>query len=532
VIPGWHGRTTLDEALRLGAERHGATEVAFTSADGDERVRVADLWARSAPVAASMRAHGVGAGDVVAVQVPSWQTAAVLFYATARLGATILPLLSMLESAELKLLLEQSRAALYFLPAQAEKVDVARRASVAAAVPTMRAVVSAGAGELPSAISWERFVRAGDGDAADRLPPPDVAHTDRCVLLFTSGTEAAPKGVQHSHDSILAESMPPNGGVLAGHGTDGPETTLYTGPFGHVGSIMYLIWPFVSGEQVILLDRWNATVAAAAIDAFGVTFTHGPPFVVGTLMEALEAGRHDFSRLKRLRIGAAEVQPDFVAGLEREYDLRAFRAYGATEHPTISCGNERDPRDKRIATEGRPLPGNEVRIVIDGEDCPVGEDGEVWTRGPELFMSYQDPSHDADAFADGWYRTGDIGRLDADGYLTISGRIKDIIIRGGENLSTKRVEQALLNHAAVREAAVVGVPDPRYGQRAFAFLVTATGAPLTVEQLREHFVEQGVAKQYAPEYCEVVPELPRSVMGKVQRDVLRAQAAKSVGSAT
>jgi non-ribosomal peptide synthetase component E (peptide arylation enzyme) len=188
-------------------------------------------------------------------------------------------------------------------------------------------------------------------------------------------------------------------------------------------------------------------------------------------------------------------------------------------------GTLTDPLEKRAYTDGRAMLDVEMRLVDDdGRDVPPGEDGEVISRGPDQFLGYMDPDMDAEAFdADGWFHTGDIGRLDADGYLAITDRKKDIIIRGGENISAREVEEILATHPKVQEAAVTPVPDPRYGERVCAFVVTTAGQDLTLDEVLAHFQEKGVAKQKTPERLEVVKELPRTLAGKVQKYVLRRQ---------
>jgi acyl-CoA synthetase (AMP-forming)/AMP-acid ligase II len=202
----------------------------------------------------------------------------------------------------------------------------------------------------------------------------------------------------------------------------------------------------------------------------------------------------------------------------------AYRCYGSSEHPTVSSGRPEDPLDKRADTDGRICPGTEIRIVddTDGEVRP-GTAGEILTRGPELFRGYTDAEHTRAGMTDGWYRTGDIGYLDADGYLTITDRKKDIIVRGGENISSKEVEDALAGHPAIAEAATVGAPDDVYGERVCAFVVLNAGRSFGISDAAEHFAACGLARQKTPERIVVVSELPRTASGKVQKHLLRAQ---------
>ncbi|MGZ4144256.1 MAG: AMP-binding enzyme, partial [Actinomycetota bacterium] len=206
----------------------------------------------------------------------------------------------------------------------------------------------------------------------------------------------------------------------------------------------------------------------------------------------------------------------------------SMRAYGCTEHPSITMGMLDDPLEKRAHTDGRPTLDVEVRLIDeDGRDVASGEEGEVISRGPDQFLGYMDPAMDAEAFTeDGWFRTGDIGRFDADGYLAITDRKKDIIIRGGENISAREVEEILARHPKVLEAAVTPVSDERYGERVCAFVMTRDAQTLSLDEILEHFKTNGVAKQKTPERLEIVDSFPRTLSGKIQKYVLRRQIEK------
>jgi non-ribosomal peptide synthetase component E (peptide arylation enzyme) len=227
----------------------------------------------------------------------------------------------------------------------------------------------------------------------------------------------------------------------------------------------------------------------------------------------------DTSSLKLFGVGGANVQPALIADAH-DKGWWSFRSYGCTEHPSITMGTLDDPLEKRAFTDGRPMLDIEIKIVDDdGNDAP---EGEILSRGPDQFLGYMDPAMDAEAFTDeGWFRTGDIGRLDAEGYLVITDRKKDIIIRGGENISAREVEEVLVSHPKVNEAAVTAIADAKYGEKICAFVITASNQPLTLEEVFAHFKAQGVAKQKTPERVEIVEAFPRTLSGKVQKYVLR-----------
>jgi acyl-CoA synthetase (AMP-forming)/AMP-acid ligase II len=243
-------------------------------------------------------------------------------------------------------------------------------------------------------------------------------------------------------------------------------------------------------------------------------------------MDESERQGTSLASLTNFMVGAANVPASLVERAER-VGIPVYRAYGSTEHPVITTGTAEDPLVKRATTDGRATPGNEIRLLDDdGRDVGTGADGEIVTRGPEQFIGYTDAALDRESFLPGgWFRTGDIGRLDDDGYLTITDRKKDVIIRGGENIASKEVEDLLMQHPDVIEAAAVGQPDDRYGERVAAFVRVRDGATFDVEVARAHFAAARVAKQKTPEHIELVAELPRTATGKVRKVDLRRRLA-------
>ena len=282
----------------------------------------------------------------------------------------------------------------------------------------------------------------------------------------------------------------------------------------------------VHGAPTVVQESWDPARAASLVDEYALTYGVGAPVQLAGLLDEQARGTATLSSLCEFLVGAASVPPSLVVRADAA-GIPAYRCYGSSEHPTISSGTVDDPLGKRAGTDGRILAGSEVRLVDDhGHDVPDGADGEIASRGGELFLGYADPALDEAAFLPGgWFRTGDIGRLDDDGYLTITDRKKDIIIRGGENISSKEVEDVLAEHPAVLESAAIGVPDERLGERVCAVVVLAPGTSLDVEEVREHFAVAGLARQKTPERIEVVPELPRTAAGKVQKFLLQERLA-------
>ncbi len=338
-----------------------------------------------------------------------------------------------------------------------------------------------------------------------------------CLLLYTSGTTSAPKGVQHSHNSILAEqkTMP---ALLAGKPDD---VSLVTFPPGHIAGVASMLRPLMNGQRTVFTDGWDPALAVEVVYRFGVTCTAGAPFHLAGILDLGDTG-DKLASLREFLVGAAPVAEE-IGRRAAHAGISTFRSYGATEHPTVTGEHEGEPEWARLNTDGKPLPGSAVRIVgTDGADCPSGVDGEVVVRGPDQFIGYQDPALNAEAFtADGWFRTGDLGHLDAQGRLTITDRIKDVIIRGGETISSGQVEEVLNAHPAVADGVAVAAPHPRYGDVVAAVVVLRPGAALDLDRLRAHFAASGLARQKTPERLAIVDELPRTSLGKVRKAQLR-----------
>jgi acyl-CoA synthetase (AMP-forming)/AMP-acid ligase II len=497
---------TLIEAFVAAAE--AALDTAFVGVSED-RLSVetlAQIVAAGRRMGTRLAATGIAPGDIIGVMLPNWREWLVACVATQQAGAVMLPIVSIYGAKELGFILVQSRAKLLITPDRWRTVDYAALVSDCGALPDLDRHISLG--DAFAALEAE-------GPIADPAPrnPDDLA-----MLFYTSGTTADPKGVMHSSKTILAELAAQHTARTA---IDG-EVILTPWPPGHVAGALSLLRFLAYGVPIVAMDQWNAASAAELIDRHKVTTSSGTPFHLSGIVEAADVGGHDLSSLRNYIVGAAPVPPSLVERCLAQ-GLAVYHCYGSSEHPTVTSGTADDPLDKQLNTEGRAIPGSEMRFVDDdGNDVAAGEDGEICTRGAELFIGYLDPALNAAAFLPGgWYRTGDIGRLDADGYLLITDRKKDIIIRGGENISSKEVENVLLSHPAVGEVAVVAAPDERMGEVVRACVVLRVGTTLTLDDVREHFAAAGIARQKTPERLTLHETLPRNASGKVLKHVLR-----------
>ncbi len=494
------------EAMIAAAERAPDASLTVASDQLPCTTTLGEVVAAGRRMGTRMTAAGLQRGDIVACMLANWREWLVVAVAAAQAGAVMLPVVTIYGAKELGFILRQSRARWLFTPDRFRHVDYRQVVADCGALPALDRHIAIG----PDFDALE-----ADGPMGD---PVAVDANDLALLVYTSGTTADPKGVMHSARGFLAE-METMRAMRSGSEDD---AVISPWPPGHVAGALSMYRFLCQGAPLVLMDQWDATLAAQLIDRHKVTSSSGTPFHLSGMIAAADAHGFDLTSLRQYLVGAAPVPPSLIARCQAQ-GLAVYHCYGSSEHPTVTSGVVDDPIDKQLHTEGRAIAGSEMRFVDDdGNEVPDGDDGEICTRGPELFLGYLDPALNETAFLPGgWYRTGDIGRLDEAGYLLITDRKKDIIIRGGENISSKEVEAVLLTHPAIADAAAVAAPDDRMGEVVRACVVLAEGASLTLDAVRDHFVAAGVAKQKTPERLTILPELPRNASGKILKHQLR-----------
>jgi cyclohexanecarboxylate-CoA ligase len=370
------------------------------------------------------------------------------------------------------------------------------------------------AGALP----WRELLAR----APARFEPRRVSPDDVCMLVYTSGTTAEPKGVLHSHDTLLAECA----SIARCYGLLPDEVLVIASPVSHVSGLLYgVLIPVFLGATSVLMESWDPEGFVELLEREGGSFSAGAtPFLRG-LLEAPSLARRKLERLRAFACGGADVPPELIREAARRLRIRCGRGYGSTEFPSITSGSGLGvPEAKRAETDGAPIPPNQLELRDEaGRPVACGEVGEVFARGPELCLGYRDPALNAEAFdARGFFRTGDLGRLDPEGYLTITGRVKDVIVRGGEKLSAKEIEDLLFEHPKVRAVAVVPFPDRALGERVCAVVVPSDpAAPPSLAELVRFLEAREISRRKLPERLELVPELPTTASGKVQKHLLR-----------
>ncbi|HLN18216.1 MAG TPA: AMP-binding protein [Acidimicrobiales bacterium] len=493
---------------RLLERRAGATaDATFLVERSGRRSSFAEVHRRAAALAAGLARSGVSAGDTVAWELPTTLEAVELTLALHRLGTTQVPIIAIYRDREVTHCCAETGARWLVTTAEFRGYDFAAMgARVAAGLDLTHLLV-------------EDVVPADPAELAEHDVDPDEPRW----VFYTSGTTAAPRGARHADRALSSIA-----GEMAGALRLGPDDRYaLVFPLPHVGGILLLFAGLQTGCCHLLDAAFDPVATPAFLAAEGVTHAGtGTPFHLAYL----EAQRQHpagplFPRLRCCPGGAAPKPPDLHARVRAELGgVGILSSWGLTEAPILTFCRFDDPDDKLAATEGRALPDVALRAVgADGGPVAEGLEGELQVRGGYVMAGYVDATLDAEVLTeDGWLRTGDLGVIDEDGYVTITGRLKDVIIRNGENVSAKEVEDLLYAHPRVAEAAVFGLPDVRTGERMCAVVCPTAGAdPLTFEEMVEYLRSAGLRPQALPERLEHLDRLPRNPAGKVTKRVLQ-----------
>src|ERR1700741_4415449 len=476
-----------------------------------------DLERLADRAAGSLLRLGVGRGDVVAVQLPNWWEFVVTAFACSKVGAVMNPVMPILRERELGYILNFCQAKIFIVPKTYRGFDYAAMAQgMRGDLPNLKHVIVVdGEGEG----SFERTLLASEADTH----PAGLGPDDMAVLMFTSGTTGEPKGVMHTSNSLIACCK-----ALSGRfGLDFSDVLLVASPVGHMtGYAAIVLLSVYLGGTMILQDVWEAKHGVGLMAREGVTYTAASTPFLSDICEAVKAGAPRPRSLRSFLCGGAPIPSVLIERAAGELGLKVCSLWGMTE---VLAGTLTEPAraaEKSASTDGRSLEGMEIRIA-DSEGRPVktGEPGRLLVRGAQMFKGYY-KRPDLQTFdGEGWFDSGDLAYMDKDGYIRISGRVKDILIRGGENVPVVEIENLLYKHPAVSAVAVVGFPDARLGERGCAFVVTRPGTTIDLAAVQNYLGDAKMAKQFWPERVEVVTELPRTASGKIQKFKLKEIAA-------
>ncbi len=514
---GYWGDATLadywDMAVLSAPEKTAVTDLQGTSYTYHE------LDEAAGKVAAFLRDIGVRPGDFVSFQIPGWAEFTVIYVACLKAGAVANPILPCYRAKELSYILNKCESKVFFCPSEYRNFGY---------LPMVHTLIS----QVPSLKKYiivEKEKKMNEGNTLAQViqnyyPLAENIRRsadDLAAVLFTSGTESFPKGVMLTHNNIIASEK----AFAASLNITYLDVILMPAPTAHaIGFHHGVTVSFIVGAKNVLQDRFQPEISLELIAREKCTCSMGPTPFLYDILHTLKNKEYDTSSLRFFLCGGAPI-PRHLVKEALEAGVKVMGIYGSTESVPHAAPRLDDPPERTVCTDGKALPGIEIKVVDESRRLVVaGIEGEEASRGPNVFVGYlKEPELTAHVLDDdGWYYSGDLCTMDDAGYIRITGRKKDVIIRGGENISSTEIENILLQHPNVRETGVVAMPDSRLGERACAYVVLHDASKgLTLEEVRLFFAQKKVAKCKCPERIEIVTSLPRTASGKIQKFLLR-----------
>ena len=523
----WHDRTInaeLDACAAARPQQLALTAVQVETGDV-RRFSYGEMAQMADRIAVGLARLGVGRGDVVACQLPNWWQFTLTYLACSRIGAVMNPLMHIFRERELSFMLNHGEAKVMIAPKTFRGYDFeAMVTGLQPSLPHLKHVVIVGGDggnsfdALLSAPEWEKQADAQDILTHSRPGPDDVTQ-----LIYTSGTTGEPKGVMHSANTVMANIIP----YAERLKLDAEDVVLMASPMAHQTGFMYgLMMPILLKTSVVLQDIWEPKKALSLIQSERVTFTMAStPFLTDlarTVAEDVQAGGPGVPTLRTFLCAGAPIPGPLVQQARAALGAKIVSAWGMTENGAVTLTKLDDADERSFNTDGCPLPGVENKVVdADGASLPSGESGKLLLRACSNFGGYLKRPQLNGTDADDWFDTGDLARIDERGYVRITGRSKDVIIRGGENIPVVEIESLLYKHPAVAMAAIVAYPDERLGERACAVVVPKAGQSIDLPEIQRFLKEQQIAVQYMPERLIVQEAMPATPSGKIQKFKLR-----------
>jgi cyclohexanecarboxylate-CoA ligase len=519
----WRDRTINDalDACAVACPDKLALAALQVETGATTRFTYRDLARMADRIAVGLSRLGVGRGDIVACQLPNWWQFTLTYLACSRIGAVMNPLMHIFRERELSFMLQHGEAKVVIAPKVFRGFDFEQMiTSLQPSLPHLKHVVVVGGSginsfeALLSGPEWEQQPDAPAILAAHRPRPDDVTQ-----LIYTSGTTGEPKGVMHSSNTVMANIIPYAERLQLGAN----DVVLMASPMAHQTGFMYgLIMPILLQASAVLQDLWDPAKAIALINAEKATFTMAStPFLTDLARTVGDSGKAVPS-LRTFLCAGAPIPGPLVEQARKALGAKIVSAWGMTENGAVTLTRLEDNDERSFNTDGCPLPGVEIKVLdVDGKALPPGEPGKLMLRSCSNFGGYLHRAHLNATDADDWFDTGDLARIDEHGYLRITGRSKDVIIRGGENIPVVEVESLLYRHPAVAMAAIVAYPDERLGERACAVVVPKPGHTIDLPGLVQFLKDQKIAVQYIPERLIVREVMPATPSGKIQKFKLR-----------
>lgn len=521
----WRDQTlhdALDQCLRERPD-----QLALTAYRADQpapkRFTYAELARMANRMAVGLHRLGIGRNDVVSCQLPNWWQFTLLYLACARIGAVLNPVMPIFRERELGFMLGHAESKLMVVPQRFRNFDYdAMLQGLQPELPQLQHLLvigGTGAQSFEAALTdtaWEELPEAAVILSAHRPGADDVTQ-----LLYTSGTTGEPKGVMHTANTVSANIW----AYAQRLHLSASDVVLMASPMAHQTGFMYgLLMPIMLGARAVLQDIWEPATAVDIIRREGVSFTMAStPFLADLTRTVADSGQ-GVPTLKTFLCAGAPIPGPLVEQARAALGAKIVSAWGMTENGAVTLIRPEDDDERAVHTDGLPLDGVEIQVVdVDGQPLPAGETGQLWVRSCSNFGGYLKRPQLNATNANDWFDTGDQARIDAQGYLRITGRSKDVIIRGGENIPVLEVETLLYKHPAVAQAAVVGYPDARLGERACAFVTPKPGQTLSFDEMVAHFKQHRLTTQYIPERLELLPAMPATPSGKIQKFRLREQ---------
>lgn len=519
----WHDRTINDDLDACVAE--SPDKAALTAFRGDtgvvRRLTYRETAALADRIAIGLSRLGVGRGDVVAIQLPNWWQFSLLYLACSRIGAVLNPLMPIFRERELSFMLRHGEARVLVVPKVFRGFDhEAMARGLQLSLPSLKHIVvvdGGGADDFDALLTvpeWEKQPGASEILTRDRPGPDDITQ-----LIYTSGTTGEPKGVMHSSNTLMANIIP----YAARLGLGRDDTILMASPMAHQTGFMYgLMMPIMLRASAVLQDIWDPARAVDLIRRHAVTFTMASTPFLADLTRTVATSGDAVPSLRTFLCAGAPIPGPLVEQARTALGAKIVSAWGMTENGAVTLIKPDDDDQLAFTTDGCALPGVVVKIVDgDGSALPPGTIGRLLVRACSNFGGYLKRPHWNGTDDDGWFDTGDLARMDANGYIRISGRTKDVVIRGGENIPVVEVEALLYKHPSVAQVAIVAYPDERLGERACAIVVPKSGQALDFAAMTEFLKSQKLAMQYIPERLILRDALPSTPSGKIQKFRLR-----------